>query len=174
MSQQSNLLTTGDLEINNSKEGDNRSNTYTTSKSMEPKNIIESFELQKGCNSVNDALTLSMKCRNIYSEISKTYHEIMMMTRNLDNLNLVKTALDKLNGLCINYSECHETYTATILDETKRREEDGKYSDRMVYMTKYKKQIDEWIQSTEQHLSDQLDRQSLLQKYSRKFVFQMW
>ena len=121
---------------------------------MEPKNIIGSFELQKGCNSVNDALTLSMKCRNIYSEISKTYHEITMMTRNLDNLNLVKSALDKLNGLCINYSECHETYTATIQDETKREEEDGKYSDRMVYMTKYKKQIDEWIQSTEQHLSD--------------------
>ena len=62
--------------------------------------------------------------------------------------------------MCINYSECHETYTATILDETKRKEEDGKYSDRMVYMTKYKKQIDEWIHSTEQHLSDQLDRQS--------------
>ena len=81
MSQQSNLLTTGDLEMNNSKEGDNRSNTYTTSKIMKPKNIIESFELEKGCNSVNDALTLSMKCRNIYSEISKTYHEITMMTR---------------------------------------------------------------------------------------------
>ena len=83
-----------------------------------------------------------------------------MMTTHLDNLNLVKTALDKLNSLCINYSECHETYTATIQDETKRQEEDVKYSDRMVYVTKYKKQIDEWIQSTEQHLSDHLDRQS--------------
>ena len=71
MSQQSHLLTTGDREMNNSKEGDNRSNTCTTSKSMEPKNIRESFELQKGCNSVNDVLTVSMKCRNIYAEISK-------------------------------------------------------------------------------------------------------
>ena len=52
------------------------------------------------------------------------------------------------------------TYTATIQDETKRQEEDVKYSDRMMYVTKYKKQIDEWIQSTEQHLSDHLDRQS--------------
>ena len=97
------------------------------------------------------------------SAITKKRHELYELTKNSDNLHLVKSGLEELDQLSSFYYNCHQHYQELLerTEESDMQEANAKrYDEHQMVINAFRSQTQNWINDNEVHLQDDLDNTS--------------
>ena len=97
------------------------------------------------------------------SAITKKRHELYELTKNSDNLHLVKSGLKELEQLSSSYYSCHQHYQELLegTEESDVQEANAKrYDEHQLVIMAFRSQTQNWIHDNEVHLQDDIDNKS--------------
>ena len=100
---------------------------------------------------------LRMKRITSLGAVTKKQNKLRQQMSSEQNLHLVKTSRDDLNGLVDDYQRAYLSY-AKELEEEEAEEEKEMFEEKHMNMKIFERQVHDWIISMEQQLQDGMDR----------------
>ena len=103
------------------------------------------------------AIVCGINKQRVYRLSQGNGTEITRFMTDYNDLNLVKSALDEINNLFIQYQNVHCEYVGVLTSTEDQERETESYEKRETSILDLRKRVEEWISLTEYQLSDHLD-----------------
>ena len=102
------------------------------------------------------------------SAVSRKRTDITKLMNDRNNLHVVKTELTQLDILCQQFADAHDFFLNELEESEDKQRESDYFTVKENDIFEYRKGVANWITSSEERLSDHLDRLSEIDKRSQK------